>query len=159
MEKTWQDVFDRFHYGIYLVTIAVPEGYNGMIASWVTQCSHKPPLIALAIRKNRLSHKQILETKKFCVNVLPRESATMIQQFKIADWTNKFTACSYNLSPNGLPVVNDCIGFLDCQLEKTIDTGDHTLFIGQIVAGNLKHADKTITLSTMDYEGVYRGVK
>lgn len=159
MEKAWQDVLDRFHYGIYLVTIAAPEGYNGMIASWVTQCSHEPPCIAVAIRKNRLSHKQILETKKFCVNVLPRESAAMIQQFKIEDWTNKFRTCSYHLSPNGLPVLDDCIGFLDCQLEHTIDTGDHAFFIGRIIAGAMKNIGKTVTLSTDDYDGVYRGSK
>jgi len=51
MEQAWQDVFDRFMYGIYLITIADAEGYNGMIASWVTQCSHEPPRVALAIKK------------------------------------------------------------------------------------------------------------
>jgi len=79
MEAAWQDVFDRFIYGIYLVTISTAEGPNGMIASWVTQCSHEPPRLALAIRKNRLSHGQILETKIFCVNVLPRELAGVIK--------------------------------------------------------------------------------
>ena len=67
MEKTWQEVLDRFTYGIYLVTISTAEGPNGMIASWVTQCSHEPPRLALAIRKSRLSHAQILETKAFCL--------------------------------------------------------------------------------------------
>ena len=51
MEKEWQDVLDKFHYGIYLITVSSAEGYNGMIASWVTQCSHEPPLVAMAIRK------------------------------------------------------------------------------------------------------------
>ena len=50
MEKSMQDVLDKFHYGIYLVTISARDGYNGMIASWVTQCSHEPPLVAVAIR-------------------------------------------------------------------------------------------------------------
>ncbi len=159
MEKAWQDVLDRFPYGIYLVTIAVPDGYNGMIASWVTQCSHEPPQLALAIRKNRLSREQILQTKKFCINVLPREAAGIIKHFKIEDWTHKFDAFGYHLSPAGLPVVDECIGYLDCLLESEIDTGDHTLFIGKIFAGAMKNAGKTVTLSTNDYDGVYRGAK
>jgi len=159
MEKAWQDVLDRFPYGIYLVTISAPEGSNGMIASWVTQCSHEPPLVALAIRKNRLSHGQILETKKFCVNVLPREAAGMIGQFKIPDWMHKFDACPYSLSSAGLPVLDQCIGYLDCSLESEIDTGDHVLCIGKIIAGAMKNAGKTVTLSTNDYDGVYRGAK
>lgn len=157
MEKEWQDVLDRFPYGIYLVTISVPEGYNGMIASWVTQCSHEPPRLALAIRKNRLSHAQILETKKFCINVLPQEFAGMIKNFKIADWKNKFNTAGHFLSSSGLPVLDDCIGYLDCSVENTIDTGDHTLIIADIVAGGIKNTCKTEVLSTTDYDGVYRG--
>lgn len=157
MEKEWQEVFDRFTYGIYLVTVSTDEGPNGMIASWVTQCSHEPPRLALAIRKNRLSHAQILEAKKFCVNVLPRELAGAIQNFKIAEWKKKFSAAGHCLSPRGLPVLNGCIGYLDCLLEKAIDAGDHTLFIGAIAAGGMKNPEKTETLSTLDYKGVYRG--
>jgi len=41
-------------------------------------------------------------------------------------------------------------------VESTIDTGDHTLFIGRIFAGDMKNPDKTKTLSTLDYDGVYR---
>jgi flavin reductase (DIM6/NTAB) family NADH-FMN oxidoreductase RutF len=157
MEKTWQDVLDRFHYGIYLVTISAKEGHNGMIASWVTQCSHEPPRVLLAIRKNRLSHGQILQSGKFCINVLPREYAGMIKNFKIAGWRKKFDAADHTLSSNGLPVLDECIGYLDCLLENTIDTGDHTLFIGRIIAGDMKNASKTQALSTMDYDSVYRG--
>lgn len=157
MEKSCQDVFDRFIYGIYLITISTAEGANGMIASWVTQCSHEPPRLALAIRKNRLSHGQILETQKFCVNVLPRKLASTIKNFKIADWKNKFNTAGYLLSANGLPVLDECIGYLDCFVDQTVDAGDHTLFIGQIVAGGMKNPDETKTLSTFDYDGVYRG--
>lgn len=157
MEKAWQDVLDRFSYGIYLVTLATSDGYNGMIASWVTQCSHEPPLLALAIRNNRLSRDQILTSRKFCVNVLPRESAEMIRQFKIPDWKNKFAGAPHFLSNAGLPVLDACIGYLECNLEQTIDTGDHTLFIGRIISGAMKNPSSAVTLSTADYDGVYRG--
>jgi len=157
MEKAWQDVLDRFSYGIYLVTVSSAEGYNGMIASWVTQCSHEPPRIAVAIRKSRLCHKQIPESGSFCINVLPREAAGKIQQFKIADWKKKFDDCRNSPSPSGLPVLDDCIGYLDCSLDWAIDTGDHTLFIGTVKAGAMKNAGKIPPLSTADYHGVYRG--
>ncbi|HQI82638.1 MAG TPA: flavin reductase family protein, partial [Deltaproteobacteria bacterium] len=90
MEKSWQDVLDRFHYGIYLVTIAADGLYNGMIASWVAQCSHTPPLITLAIRKNRLSHDQIMQTGRFTFNLLPRDALGLLGQFKIPAWRRKF---------------------------------------------------------------------
>lgn len=157
MEKAWQDVLDRFSYGIYLITVSAAGGYNGMIASWVTQCSHEPPRIVLAIRKNRLCHEQILESGKFCINVLPRESVGAISQFKIADWKKKFDFCKYRTSSFDLPVLDESIGYLDCLLEQTVDAGDHTLFIGTIKAGAIVNAGKIAPLSTADYQGVYRG--
>jgi flavin reductase (DIM6/NTAB) family NADH-FMN oxidoreductase RutF len=159
MEKAWQDVLDHFHYGIYLVTTVSDEGSNGMIASWVTQCSHEPPLVAVGIRKNRLSHEQLMKSWKFCINVLPRESAGIIKQFKIPDWKKKFDPFKHAPAPSGLPVLDDCIGYLDCSLEHTVDTGDHTLFIGRIRAGAMRKNGKAIALSTSDYDGVYRGSK
>ena len=158
MEKDWQDVLDKFRYGIYLITVSCAEGYNGMIASWVTQCSHEPPLVAMAIRKNRLAHEQILQSGIFCINVLSKKSVGMIQQFKIADWGRKFDPVKYTLSSSGLPVLDDCVGYLDFSLERSIDTGDHTLFIGRIKAGAVRKAGETEILSTVDYGGVYRGL-
>lgn len=155
MEKSWQDVLDRFHYGIYLVTISADGGHNGMIASWVTQVSHEPPLVALAIRKNRLSHEQIRQSGRFAINILPKNLLSLVKQFKIADWKKKFDSIEYELSPHGSPVINDALGYLDCTVERTIDTGDHTLFIARIVSGKLKRTGDT--LSTIEYEGVYRG--
>jgi flavin reductase (DIM6/NTAB) family NADH-FMN oxidoreductase RutF len=157
MEKSWQDVLDRFHYGIYLVTVAADGLYNGMIASWVAQCSHLPPLVTLAIRKNRLSHSQILQTGKFTVNILGKDSLALVKQFKIPDWKRKFNGLDYTLSPQGNPVLKDAVAYLDCVVERTIDTGDHTVFIGRITGGELKINQEP--LSTAQYPGRYRGDK
>jgi flavin reductase (DIM6/NTAB) family NADH-FMN oxidoreductase RutF len=157
MEKTTQDVLDKFHYGIYLITITAEDSHNGMIASWVTQCSHEPPLVVVAIRNNRLSHSQVISSRKFTINVLSEEGLDSVKRFKIPDWRKKFNGIGFELSPMGNPVLHEALGYLDCEVERTIDTGDHTLFIARIKAGRLnRHGD---ALSTDEYGGVYRGNK
>ena len=111
MEKSWQDVLDRFHYGIYLVTIAADGLYNGMIASWAAQCSHTPPLITLAIRKNRLSQSQIMQAGKFTFNILPKDALPLLNKFKVPDWKHKFDGIEYELSPSGNPVLKGALGY------------------------------------------------
>ena len=54
-------------------------------------------------------------------------------------------------------MLDEFIGYLECILDQTVDAGDHTVFIGQIVAGGMKNPEKAETLSTFDYGGVYRG--
>jgi flavin reductase (DIM6/NTAB) family NADH-FMN oxidoreductase RutF len=157
MEKSWQDVLDRFHYGIYLISIAADGLYNGMIASWVAQCSHTPPLITLAIRKNRLSQGQIMQTGRFTLNVLPKDALPLLNKFKVPDWKHKFDGIDYELSPGGNPVLNGAPGYLDCIVERAVDTGDHMLFIARITGGALKKEAEA--LSTIQYPGRYRGDK
>jgi flavin reductase (DIM6/NTAB) family NADH-FMN oxidoreductase RutF len=157
MEKAWQEVLDRFHYGIYLVTLAADGTYNGMIASWVSQCSHNPPLIALAIRKNRLSHAQIMQTGKFTINLLPKDALPLVKQFKIPDWRHKFDDVQYKLSSMGNPILESSMGYLDCEVERIVDTGDHSLFIGKITGGELRKQEEPLTV--LQYPGRYRGDK
>ena len=109
--------------------------------------------------KNSPELEQILKSRKFCLNVLPRDFISKIKQFKISDWKKKFDAFNYELSPNGHPVLDDCIGYLDFALVSTVDTGDHSLFIGRIEAGAIQEAGEGMALSTADYDGVYRGSK
>jgi len=155
MEKQWQDVLDRFTYGIYMVSVASDGMYNRMIASWVVQCSSDPPLIALAIRKNRMSHSQILGSGSFTVNVLPRTYLSGIARFKAPDWRRKFEGVDYRLSPGGAPVIEDAVGYIDCVVERTVDAGDHTLFIARVTAGGL--VKDAPVLTTQEYPGRYRG--
>ena len=114
MRESWQDVLDRFHYGIYLITVAADGGYNGMIASWVTQCSHEPPLVAAAIRRGRLSRTQMTVSGRFTINLLPRDALDLLGTFKIRDWKKKFDTVSYSFSPQGCPVLEQSLGYLDC---------------------------------------------
>ena len=75
MERQWQDVFDRFSYGIYLVSVRLDDGFNGMVASWVAQCSHDPPLIMLAIKKGRLIHTKFQTQDSFVLMSFQRKPA------------------------------------------------------------------------------------
>ncbi|MCD6280538.1 MAG: flavin reductase [Deltaproteobacteria bacterium] len=157
MERLWQDVLDRLIYGIHLITINIDGVYNGTIVSWLTQCSYEPTLLALAIRKGRLSHEQLLRSEKVCINLLPRETPSMIKRFKIPDWQNKFEGIEYFHTPMNGRVIENAVAYLDCSLEKTIDPGgDHTLFIVKVLDGKMLKP-KSLLLTTEDYDSVYRG--
>ena len=155
MEESWQGVLDRFCYGIYLITLVSDGKDNGMIASWVAQCSHEPPMVTIAIRKDRLSHEQILQGGRFCINVLPSVAIKFLSRFKQADWEHKFDGLEYHRSQQGAPVLAQAIGYLDCRVVDTNSMGDHTLFIGQIISG--RFLNDVAPLNITHYDGVYRG--
>jgi flavin reductase (DIM6/NTAB) family NADH-FMN oxidoreductase RutF len=155
MDNEWQKVLDKFTYGIYIVSVKDGQSDNAMIASWVTQCSHEPPLVAVAVRHNRLSHQQISEAGSFSIGILSREETTLLKRFKIPDWRHKFEGLKIRRTVTGNPMPETVIGYLDMKLVNRIATGDHTLFIGEVVSGEI--LDETEPMTTKDYGGCYRG--
>ncbi|HEY9159939.1 MAG TPA: flavin reductase family protein [Desulfomonilia bacterium] len=155
MNNEWQKVLDRFSYGIYIVSVKNGPYDNAMIASWVTQCSHEPPQVCVAIRRNRLSHSQILNAGAFSIGILPQGETTLIKRFKIPDWQHKFEGLETRHTILGNLMPQSVIGYLDLELVNTIETGDHTLFIGKAVSGEFLHDIEPMTVK--DYDGCYRG--
>jgi flavin reductase (DIM6/NTAB) family NADH-FMN oxidoreductase RutF len=157
MDMKIQDVFSKFSYGIYVVSVKAGNDDNAMIASWVSQCSHEPPLLSVAIRHNRLSHDQILKAGAFSIGILPKDSGSFMKRFKIPDWKNKFEGISSFRTEMGLLMPEDITGYIDCELSASYTTGDHTLFIGRATSGKLIKDIEPMT--TKDYGGCYTGAR
>jgi len=155
MDMKIQEVFNCFSYGIYVVSVKADDGDNAMIASWVSQCSHEPPLVSVAIRHNRLSHDQILKAGAFSIGILPKGSNEFMKRFKISDWKKKFEGIKSFRTESGLLMPEGITGYLDCELADSYKTGDHTLFIGKAISGKLLKDIEPMT--TRDYGGCYTG--
>ena len=122
-----------------IVSIDKNSRANTMAAAWTTPVSIKPPLIAVAISPKRYTHSLIQESKEFTVNI---PSKTLIEKVHICGTksgreVDKIAIAKLNLKPAKhlkTPVVDECIGNMECKLWGTIPTGDHTLFIGEVLA-------------------------
>ena len=157
MDMKIQEVFNCFSYGIYVVSVKAGNDDNAMIASWVSQCSHEPPLITLAIRQNRLSHEQILKAGAFSIGILPKGTNEFMKRFKISDWKKKFEGISSFRTESGMLMPEEITGYLDCELAASYKTGDHTLFIGKVLSGKILNDLEPMT--TKDYSGCYTGAR
>ena len=51
----------------------------------------------------------------------------------------------------GAPILSDCLAYVDCRVVEILPGGDHDIFIGQIVAGELQDG-----LPLLYYSGKYR---
>jgi flavin reductase (DIM6/NTAB) family NADH-FMN oxidoreductase RutF len=125
----------QFTYGIYVLTTAKGDEKHGMIASWVSQVSHEPPLVMVAVRKNRRTHPIVKEAGAFAIHVLDVDSGKkLLDKFKLPMPEQRFEGAECTTLETGCPILIDTLAYLDCNLVEAIDTGDHTLFIGEVVA-------------------------
>jgi flavin reductase (DIM6/NTAB) family NADH-FMN oxidoreductase RutF len=126
-----------------LITSKLGEKVNVMTAAWQMPVSFKPMLVAVAIGHSRFSHKIILESREFIINIphfkMMKEVLCCGTHSGID--TDKFKVCK--LTPVkaqkvGAPRIKECIGNIECKLYSHHEAGDHTIFIGEVVAASVK---------------------
>jgi flavin reductase (DIM6/NTAB) family NADH-FMN oxidoreductase RutF len=122
-----------------LVGAGSGERANLMTAAWVMPASHTPPMVAVAIGPSRHTHDLILASGEFVINV---PSAGLIESIWICGTTSgrkgsKFASCGLTPAPGkhvGVPLVQECIGAIECRLASHPIAGDHTIMVGEVLA-------------------------
>ncbi len=123
-----------------LVSCADNAGKANIITlAWSMPVSIRPPLVAVSIAPRRYSHKLIEETGEFVINIptidIVRE--TLYCGEVSGRNVDKFKAAGLTPAPAKIvkvPIIRECVGHLECKLHQKIPAGDHTIFIGKIVA-------------------------
>jgi len=72
------EAFKKISYGLYIVSSKKNSKINGQIANTVFQVSADPPLIAVCINKENLTHEFIENSKVFCISVLAKDAPLRI---------------------------------------------------------------------------------
>jgi flavin reductase (DIM6/NTAB) family NADH-FMN oxidoreductase RutF len=48
---------------------------------------------------------------------------------------------SYRAETSGAPILETCIAWLDCRVESVFPTGDHTIYVGDVLAAGRPHTE------------------
>ncbi len=157
--KDIQKVLKKLEYGVYVVTMGRGTQGNAFTASWVSQISSEPPMVALAVHNKHQSSRLIKENKAFAVNLIGagQEAVAKTYYGPAESGYEKLVGTSVKDSPaTGTPLIPGAIGYLDCLLVDTVSAGDHTLFIGKVKAASLDDSVSqlmTTTNSKLFYTG------
>lgn len=112
---------------------------NVMTASWVAFSSMQPPLVSIFINNTHLTREYVSKSREFVVNVL---ASDQVDESETCGTISGRTADKY--AKAGLkvraadrvsvPLVEGCLANLECKVVAEYEVGDHTLFVGEIVA-------------------------
>lgn len=141
-------VLRQFPYGLYLVGSSRNGHPLVILANWVTQVSFSPPLVAVAIEHESKMHQFISDSGYFSVNVLPAGNAQLPRDFLKSQEPKEGTISGhpFQASRHGSPLIDDASSSLECQVVAAHEAGDHTLFVGQVIHGQVNGETAGITL-------------
>ncbi|MFW6110692.1 MAG: flavin reductase family protein [Thermoproteota archaeon] len=130
------------------------EKPNIITLAWAMPASINPPLVVLSIASQRHSYNLIEETKEFVVNLptMTYLKDTLFCGRRSGKTHDKFEETNFTPLPAKKvkpPIIQECIAHLECKLRDTIVTGDHTLFVGEVVKA---YADRGVFDKKYDLE-------
>lgn len=128
------------------VAIAIvkdPQGKpNPITVGWLTRTSIDPPMLAVSIGKARYSREAIEEAKSFVVCLPSKEMVSEAIFFgtksgrdidKLAEYGTKHEPAS---KIDGV-ILTEALANFECELAGALETGDHVLFAGRVVATHM----------------------
>jgi flavin reductase (DIM6/NTAB) family NADH-FMN oxidoreductase RutF/rubredoxin len=149
----------KLGYGLYVVCSRKGDNFNGQIANTLFQVCSEPPVIAVAINRQNLTHEFISESKVFTGSILSQEAPLPFIGnfgFKSGRQSDKFKGVQYKLGETGVPVVLDhTLAYLEARVLSQIEVGTHTVFLGEIVGGDVVKDGEPMTYAY--YHQVKRG--
>ncbi len=132
-----------FHlsYGLYVVTSCAGGKKNGQVANAVFQVTAEPPRLAVSLNKKNLTHEYIAVSGVFGVSVLEEETPMAfigLFGFKSGRDVDKFADVAFREGTLGCPLVTaNALAVMEAKVIAQLDVGTHTLFIGDVVVGEV----------------------
>ena len=149
----------KLGYGLYIVCSKKNGNFNCQIANTVFQVCSEPPIIAVAINRQNLTHAFIEDSKVFTVSVLSQEiPLNFIGNFgfKSGREVDKLKDINYMLGETQAPIVLDnTLAHLEAKVTNQLNVGTHTIFIGEIVGADVAKEGEPMTYAY--YHQVKRG--
>jgi len=149
----------KLGYGLYVVCSRSEDKLNGQIANTLFQVSSEPPVIAVAINRQNLTHEFISRSKVFTGSILSQETPLSYIGnfgFKSGRQLDKFKGVDYKLGETSAPIVLDhTLAYLEAKVLNQIEVGTHTIFLGEIVGGDIVKEGDPMTYAY--YHQVKRG--
>ena len=113
----------------------------GMAATAVTSVTTAPPTLLICINRSASIHDIIVETGRYCVNLLGTHHAGLVTPFGGGtEGEARFGHGAWSHGDGGVPYLDDAQASLFCDLRQTVDYGSHSILIGEVLSVHLADA-------------------
>lgn len=131
-------VLGRIPSGLSILTAQSPDGdQTGMLASWVQQASFEPPALTVAVNAKRYLNDWLVDGAMVALSLVGESQARFLGHFGkgFEPGEPAFEGLSTELTPAGLTVLSDALGWLEGTVTGSVAGGDHRIYVVEITAG------------------------
>jgi flavin reductase (DIM6/NTAB) family NADH-FMN oxidoreductase RutF len=130
-DAVFRDVIGRFASGVTVITTTADDGDHGTTASAVSSLSMDPPMLLICLNRTSDTRAAILRSGVFGVNILAENQGAVASAFA-RKGTDKFAGIGVVRGRTGIPLVENALAHLECEVDETVTGGTHTVFLARI---------------------------
>jgi flavin reductase (DIM6/NTAB) family NADH-FMN oxidoreductase RutF len=144
-----------FPSGVCVVGANADGDRIGVTVGSLVSLSLDPPLVGISIGKNLALHELLHHAGAFGVSLLRGDQEDVAYRFArgmppIVLWNG----VALRESVTGAPLLADALGWLECTVWAAYDAGDHTFFVGEVVAAEEGEDAPALVYRTHGYHPV-----
>ncbi|WZL74442.1 flavin reductase family protein [Clostridiaceae bacterium 35-E11] len=137
---------------IGLVTAQKDKKRDVTTIAWMSKVSNHPPLIMMSISPERYIHHLIQDTGEFGLSILSekQEDLALYCGTKSAYEVDKFRDAPIETDQGATikaPLIKESVVNFECKVVNTMTAGDHTLFIGEVLAAYYEEDKKPLVMT------------
>jgi len=151
---TYRKIIGTFATGVTVVTTVVDGKFHGLTANAVTSVSLDPLLLLVCVDNGATACAQMRRSSAFGVSILSEDQEAVSNLFAKSGDPEKanLRGVAYRVGATGVPLIEGAIATLECERSEVLDGGDHTIFLGRVVAGVISSDQPPL----LYYRGGYR---
>jgi flavin reductase (DIM6/NTAB) family NADH-FMN oxidoreductase RutF len=154
-EEAKKKLLRMIPHALYLLTSRSNGKTAAATISWVTQASFQPPLIAVGLKKDSHTFQVVQEAKAFVLNFLGIGQKEVAQKFfkHVEPEGNTLNGEIFIESPLlKHPVFPKMAGFVECRMVGTVEKGDHTIVVAEVLEAESGPLEGPLLLSSTGWQ-------
>jgi flavin reductase (DIM6/NTAB) family NADH-FMN oxidoreductase RutF len=139
-EAAKKTVLRMFTYGLYAVSVRDGDEVNAFTANWICQAAFEPPMVMVAVENDGRSIDMMRRSGLFGVSVYETGQKELAGHFgrKSRTHPDKLAGQGWEPGETSVPLLTQALGHLECQVRGELPAGDHTIFLGEVVAARVR---------------------
>jgi flavin reductase (DIM6/NTAB) family NADH-FMN oxidoreductase RutF len=146
-------LFGRTDRELWLVTAQAGSRRGGLIATFVSQASIVPafPRVMVGLAKHHHTWEIVEAGGAFALHLLGERHVEWVWRFGLSAGRDgdKFVGLEVRQGVTNSPLLEDTLGWLDCKVEATLDTGDRTVYLAEVIDAQVMGDEPPLTLKRL----------
>ena len=130
--EEFRKVCSRFATGVAVLTVSDSTGApHGLTVNSFTSVSADPPMVLVCVDNSCTLLPLFESASHFGLSFLEEQQQEISMRFAFVPEL-RFEGVNWSPGPNGIPVIDGALGWMECRIEQRISAGDHRILLGEV---------------------------